>query len=63
MYAAGAGQAQRTIARVWDITIDAIRARHPAAITLLRILACYAPDGIPRVILGGGDDTGTAGRR
>jgi hypothetical protein len=37
MYAAG-GQAQRTIARVWDITIDAIRARHPAAITLLHIL-------------------------
>jgi tetratricopeptide (TPR) repeat protein len=56
MYAAGGEQAQRTIARVWDITIDAIRARHPAAISLLRILACYAPDGVPRVILGGGDD-------
>ena len=56
MYAAGAGQAQRTIVRVWDITIDAIRGRHPAAIKLLRILACYAPDGIPRVILGGADD-------
>ena len=57
MYAAaGSGQAQRTIARVWDITIEAIRARHPAAITLLHILACYAPDNIPRLILGGRDD-------
>ena len=51
--AAGTGQAQRTIARVWDITIEAIRARHLAAITLLHILACYAPDNIPRIILGG----------
>ena len=56
MYAAGTTQAQRTIARVWDITLDVIRARHPAAVTLLQILACYAPDNIPRVILGGSDD-------
>ena len=56
MYAAGDGQAQRTIARVWDITIEAIAARHPAAITLLHILACYAPDNLPRVVLGGDDD-------
>ena len=48
MYAAaGGGQAQRTVARVWDITIDAIRARHPAGITLLRVLACYAPTRYP----------------
>ncbi len=59
MYAvAGAGQAQRTIARVWDITIEAIRARHQGAITLLHILACYAPDNIPRVVLGGHGDPG-----
>ena len=56
MHAAGGGQAQRTIARVWDITIEAIRARHPAAITLLHILACYAPDNLPRAVLGGRDD-------
>lgn len=55
MYAAGGGQAQRTIARVWDITIDAIGARDPAAITLLHILACYAPDNLPRLVLGGRD--------
>ena len=59
MYAAaGAGQAQRTIARVWDITIEAIRGRHRGAITLLHILACYAPDNIPRVVLGGRGDPG-----
>ena len=56
--AAGSRQAQRTIARVWDITIEAVRAHHPAAIMLLHILACYAPDGVPRVILGGSEDTG-----
>jgi tetratricopeptide (TPR) repeat protein len=57
MYAAaGSGQAQRTIARIWDITLEAIRARHPAAITLLHVLACYAPDNIPRVVLGELDD-------
>ena len=55
MHAAG-GQAQRTITRVWDITIEAIRARHPAAITLLHILACYAPDNLPRPVLGGRDN-------
>jgi tetratricopeptide (TPR) repeat protein len=56
MYAAGSGQAERTIARVWDITIKAIQARHPAAVKLLHILACYAPDAIPRSILGGAED-------
>jgi tetratricopeptide (TPR) repeat protein len=56
MYAAGAAPGQQAVARVWDITIDAIAARHPAAIGLLHILACYAPDNIPRVILGGADD-------
>ena len=58
MYAAAAGQAQQTIARLWNITIDAIGHRDPGAIRLLQILACYAPDNIPRVMLGGHDDTG-----
>ena len=58
MYAAAAsGQAQRTVARVWDITIEAIRARQLPAINLLHILAYYAPDNVPRIILGGGDET------
>ena len=53
MYAAGAGGAQRTIARLWDITIEAIRGRDPGAVRLLQVLACYAPDTIPRIIIGG----------
>ena len=58
MYVATAGQAQQTIARLWDITIDAIRGSDRDAIRLLQILACYAPDNIPRVILDGQDDAG-----
>jgi tetratricopeptide (TPR) repeat protein len=55
MHAAGSQQEQRTIARVWDITLNAIQADHPPAVKLLRILACYAPDGVPRVVLGGSE--------
>jgi hypothetical protein len=55
MYAAtGGGLAQRTIARIWDITIGAIGARDPGAIELLSTLACYAPDDIPRTIIAAG---------
>ena len=45
--------AQRTIARLWDITIHAIRGRDPGAVRLLQVLARYAPDNIPRTMLGG----------
>ena len=51
--AAGGGEAQRTIARLWDITIEAVRERDPDAVRLLYVLVHYAPDSIPRVILGG----------
>jgi tetratricopeptide (TPR) repeat protein len=57
MYAAGAvgGQAQRTIARLWDITLQAISRADRGAAGLLRVLACYAPDAIARSIIGGRD--------
>jgi hypothetical protein len=57
MYATGAagGQAQRTIARLWDITLQAIGWAGTGAAGLLRVLACYAPDSIPRQIIGGRD--------
>ncbi|MEV6303842.1 tetratricopeptide repeat protein [Actinoplanes sp. NPDC051861] len=42
------GQASRTIARLWDITLDAIREREPFALRLLEVLSYLAPDGIPR---------------
>ena len=54
LYAAGSGgDAQRTIARLWDLHIAAIEAASPAAASLLTVLAWYAPDAIPRAMLGG----------
>ncbi|MPY30152.1 ATP-binding protein [Streptomyces adustus] len=49
MYRAGAvtTPAERTIARVWTITLDRITALQPQAVDLLRTLAWYAPDSIP----------------
>src|SRR5262249_53998980 len=52
MHAAGTTGAQRTIARLWDLHITAIHQRSPAAARLLGVLACYAPDAIPRAMLG-----------
>ncbi|WP_214110780.1 tetratricopeptide repeat protein [Acrocarpospora catenulata] len=53
MHAATAdgGQAERTIARLWQITLTTINQRNPLAVQLLYILAQYAPDQIPRSIL------------
>jgi tetratricopeptide (TPR) repeat protein len=53
MHAAGPS-AQRTIARLWDLHITAVRHRSPAAARLLGVIACYAPDAIPRAMLGRG---------
>ncbi|MFG3121138.1 tetratricopeptide repeat protein [Streptomyces sp. NPDC048208] len=39
--------AERTVARVWNITLDHITTRQPAAVDLLRTLAWYAPEVIP----------------
>jgi tetratricopeptide (TPR) repeat protein len=52
MHAAGTS-AQRTIARLWDLHVAAVRDRNPAAARLLGVIACYAPDAIPRMMLGG----------
>jgi tetratricopeptide (TPR) repeat protein len=57
-YVARTGRAQQTITRLWDLTTEAIGRRDPGAVSLLQILACYAPDSIPRAILGGQDHTG-----
>jgi tetratricopeptide (TPR) repeat protein len=65
MYAStGGGPAQWTISRVWDITVDAIRARNHEAIAVLQTLACYSPDDIPRAMLGdsGFEDSGIPGQ-
>ena len=54
MYLAAAegGDAARTIARIWRVTLDRL-ADDPLAGQVLRILAWYAPDGIPRTLLDG----------
>ncbi|MEV0100622.1 FxSxx-COOH system tetratricopeptide repeat protein [Nocardia sp. NPDC050789] len=38
---------QRTIARIWQVTVDKVTTAHPAAIDVLRRLAWFAPDDIP----------------
>ncbi|HEV3291365.1 MAG TPA: NB-ARC domain-containing protein, partial [Streptosporangiaceae bacterium] len=54
MYQAAAegGDAARTIARIWHVTLDRL-ADDPLAGQVLRILAWYAPDAIPRLLLDG----------
>jgi len=54
MHAAGAGAgaaAQRVVARLWDLHIAAIRAQVPLAARLLGVLARFAPDAVPRVMV------------
>jgi tetratricopeptide (TPR) repeat protein len=46
------GDTGRTIARIWRVTLDRL-ADTPLAGQILRILAWYAPDPIPRTILDG----------
>ncbi|MGW0949890.1 tetratricopeptide repeat protein [Streptomyces sp. NPDC002623] len=41
---------ERTIARIWNITLDRITHLQPAAADLLRTLAWYAPDHIPTAL-------------
>ncbi|MEW1739757.1 tetratricopeptide repeat protein, partial [Nocardia beijingensis] len=41
------GDTERTIARIWRVTLDRITVRQPAAADLLRVLAWYGPDDIP----------------
>jgi tetratricopeptide (TPR) repeat protein len=54
MYQAAAegGDAARTIARIWRVTLDRL-ADDPLAGQVLRILAWYAPEAIPRALLDG----------
>ncbi|MFA7766314.1 FxSxx-COOH system tetratricopeptide repeat protein [Streptomyces sp. NRRL S-448] len=48
--AAEGSDSERTIARIWHLTLDRL-ADTPLAGDLLRTLAWYAPDGIPRDLL------------
>ncbi|MEU1827519.1 tetratricopeptide repeat protein, partial [Streptomyces abikoensis] len=42
--------AERTIARIWNITLDRITTLQPEAADLLRTLAWYAPENIPATL-------------
>ncbi|MFD1828295.1 tetratricopeptide repeat protein, partial [Streptomyces desertarenae] len=42
---------QRTIARLWTLTLTALQGIDPDAVKLLQILAYYAPDPLPRDVL------------
>jgi tetratricopeptide (TPR) repeat protein len=50
------GDESRAIAQIWQVTLDAIERRNPLAVMLLRIMAYYAPDNIPRDLLAGAAD-------
>lgn len=43
----------RTIDRVWQLTMESVAARSPLAARAMRVLAWYAPDGIPRHVPSG----------
>ncbi|MFE7217067.1 tetratricopeptide repeat protein, partial [Streptomyces sp. NPDC057611] len=42
---------QRTMARIWRITLDALHRDTPLAVDILRTAAWYAPTAIPRTLL------------
>ncbi|MGW8746030.1 AAA family ATPase [Streptomyces sp. NPDC055794] len=46
------GDMQRTVARVWHVTLDRL-ADDPLAVTILLTVAWFAPDDIPRSLLDG----------
>ncbi|MFM9700758.1 tetratricopeptide repeat protein [Streptomyces europaeiscabiei] len=48
---AGVTKSERTIARIWRLTLDRIHKQQPLANDVLRILAWYGPDHIPATLL------------
>ncbi|MFI2202868.1 tetratricopeptide repeat protein [Streptomyces sp. NPDC020192] len=47
MSAAPGTDPDRTLARVWRITLDVLQEREPRAVDVLRVIARYAPTGVP----------------
>ncbi|MFG2143906.1 NB-ARC domain-containing protein [Streptomyces sp. NPDC048696] len=46
-------EGRRAVARTWRVTLDRLVAEDPLTGQVLRVLAWYAPDGIPRSLLDG----------
>ncbi|MEU6005945.1 tetratricopeptide repeat protein [Streptomyces sp. NPDC047453] len=49
--AAAGSDPQRTMARIWRITLDTLHRTTPLAVDILRTAAWYAPTAIPRTLL------------
>ncbi|MGW1672744.1 tetratricopeptide repeat protein, partial [Streptomyces sp. NPDC002324] len=49
--AAATGDSQRTMARIWRITLDTLHRTTPLAVDILRTASWYAPSAIPRALL------------
>ncbi|HEX6354938.1 tetratricopeptide repeat protein [Actinophytocola sp.] len=52
------GDHQRTVGRIWSLTMATIGDRNPLAAQILHVVAWFAPDGVPRDLLsplGAGD--------
>ncbi|MFD8257722.1 tetratricopeptide repeat protein, partial [Streptomyces griseoluteus] len=47
--------AERTIARLWNVTLQTLEAEHPLAVEVLRTAAWLAPDDIPHTLLAPAD--------
>ncbi|MFD6397616.1 FxSxx-COOH system tetratricopeptide repeat protein [Nocardia sp. NPDC060249] len=56
VHAAVGARPERTIARIWRVTLDRIAAVRPLAVDLLRVLAWYGPNSIPASLLDDLDD-------
>ncbi|MFI9561056.1 tetratricopeptide repeat protein [Nonomuraea endophytica] len=54
--AAAGGDAERVVAKAWEVSRARVAAQNPLAERLLRLLACYAPDHLPARVLAGADD-------
>ncbi|MFE0147892.1 hypothetical protein ACFWY5_12150 [Nonomuraea sp. NPDC059007] len=49
--AAAGGDAERVVAKAWEVSRARVTAQNPLAERLLQLLACYAPDHLPASVL------------
>ncbi|MBB5085248.1 tetratricopeptide repeat protein [Nonomuraea endophytica] len=53
---AAGGDAERVVAKAWEVSRVRVAEQNPLAEHLLRLLACYAPDHLPATVLAGAAD-------
>ncbi|MFI6541177.1 hypothetical protein ACIBHY_52615 [Nonomuraea sp. NPDC050547] len=54
--AAAGGDAERVVAKAWEVSRARVVEQNPLAEHLLQLLACYAPDHLPATVLAGAAD-------